>query len=399
MLTSYQRLLGIPGAFRFSISGFVARMPISMDSLALIFIVYHASHSYALAGALAAVGEMVVMIALPFWARMADRFGQSRTLAMVIPARAIFLIIFVLLLTYQAPTWTWFVSIIAVEASVINAGGLVRRRWGWVLKDDRDLLNTAYSYEGLMDEFIFIFGPVIATLCATLIAPASALLIGLVFMVVGATVFAFQKDSEPPPHPRDEEKPHPAVLRNRAIQAVMLPVVFLGAFFSAVGLVVVAFAQEHDAVGRTGLLLAAWAFGSAIAAFVNGSVKWKKNNAQRFWIFLFALTALSIPFLFVTNFTFLILALFINGLAIAPLMVAAYGVAESVVPQEQVTETLAWVFIALPIGGAMASAITGWVIDNYGSRTALVLPAGTMICAMLTLLPYFRTWHRLRSAL
>jgi predicted MFS family arabinose efflux permease len=217
-------------------------------------------------------------------------------------------------------------------------------------------------------------------------------------MVVGATVFAFQKDSEPPPHPRDEEKPHPAVLRNRAIQAVMLPVVFLGAFFSAVGLVVVAFAQEHDAVGRTGLLLAAWALGSAIAAFVNGSIKWKKNNAQRFWIFLLALTLLSLPFLFVTNFTFLIIALFFNGFSIAPLMVSAYGVAESVVPQEQVTETLAWVFIALPIGGAIASALSGWVIDNYGARAGLIIPFASLTCALITLLPYFRTWNRLRSA-
>jgi len=373
-------------------------MPMSMDALALIFIVYHASHSYTLAGILAAVGEMVVMIALPFWARTADRIGQRRTLTMVIPARAIFLIIFVLLLTYHAPTWTWFLSIITVEASVINAGGLVRRRWGWVLKEDRDLLNTAYSYEGLMDEFIFIFGPVIATFCATLIAPASALLVGLVFMVAGSIVFASQKDSEPPPHPRNEEKPHPAVLRNRAIQAVMLPVAFLGAFFSAVGLVVVAFAREHDAVGRTGVLLAAWAFGSAIAAFVNGSIKWKKNYAHRFWIFFFALISLSTPFLFVTNFTFLIIALFLNGLAIAPLMVAAYGVAESVVPQEQVTETLAWVFIALPIGGAVASSLTGWVIDRYGADAGLIIPLASLTCGLFASLPYFRTWNRLRSA-
>jgi MFS family permease len=162
MFTPYRKLLQIPGALRFSLAGFIARMPISMDSLALIFIVYHASHSYALAGSLAAVGGIVVTGAVPFWARTADRIGQSRTLYLVIPARAIFLIVFILLVTHHAPVWTWFVTIIGVELSVINAGGLVRRRWSWILGDDRDLINTAYSYEGLMYELIFILGPVIA---------------------------------------------------------------------------------------------------------------------------------------------------------------------------------------------------------------------------------------------
>ncbi|HEY3293416.1 MAG TPA: MFS transporter [Candidatus Nanopelagicaceae bacterium] len=398
MFTPYRQLLKIPGAFRFSIAGFVARMPISMDSLALIFIVYHASHSYALAGTLAAVGEIVVTGAVPFWARIADRFGQSRTLYIVIPSRAIFLTLFILLVTHHAPVWTWFVTIIGVELSVINAGGLVRRRWSWILGDDRHLINTAYSYEGLMDEFIFILGPVIATFCATTIAPAAALIVGLVLMVSGSTVFALQKSSEPPPHPRDLAAPHPAVMRNPTMQAIFFSTIFLGAFFSAVGLVVVAFAQERHATSQTGLVLAAWAAGSGVAAFINGSIKWKINHARRFTIFLSALTLLSVPLIFVHNLPFLVLALFCNGLAIAPLMVAAYGVAENAVPSEQITETLAWVFAGLPVGGALSSAFSGWMIDNYGAQRAFLVPVGALCFAMAMSLPYFRTWNRLRSA-
>jgi MFS family permease len=398
MFTPYRNLLKIPGAFKFSIAGFVARMPISMDSLALVFIVYHASHSYALAGSLAAVGEIVVTGAVPFWARTADRIGQSRTLYVVIPSRAIFLTIFILLVTYHAPVWTWFVTIIGVELSVINAGGLVRRRWSWILGEDRDLINTAYSYEGLMDEFVFILGPVIATFCATAIAPAAALIVGLVFMIVGSSVFTQQKNSEPPPHPRNIEEPHPPVMRNPTMQAIFLSTIFLGAFFSAVGLAVVAFAQEHHAAAKTGVVLAVWAAGSGIAAFINGSVKWKMNHARRFSIFLIALTLLSVPLIFVHNLTVLVIALFFNGLGIAPLMVSAYGVAENAVPPEQITETLAWVFAGLPVGGAIASAFSGWIIDNYGAQRGFLVPVGCLCCALAMSFPYFRTWNRLRSA-
>jgi MFS family permease len=396
MFTPYRRLFSTPDGLRFSLAGFIGRMPISMDSLALIFIIVHASNSYTLAGLLAAVGSLVVAVALPFWARTADRIGQSRVLFVVVPSRVILLTLFILLVIHHAPTWSWFLSLIIAESTVINTGGFVRRRWLWALGDDRNLINTAYSYEGLMDEIVFILGPVIATAGATSIAPAAGLIVGMFFMLIGTGIFVMQKTTEPPPHPRNTDEPHPAVMRNPAVQAVVFPAIFLGGFFSAVGIVVVAFAQEHQAASRTGLLLAAWAFGSAIAALFNGAIKWRMNHAKRFWTFLILLTFLSLPFFFVHNLTFLAIALFCNGLGVAPLLVAAYGVAESAVPPGQITETLAWVVAGMPVGGAVTSAIAGWVIDNYGAERGFWIPIASLFCAITMALPYFRTWNRLR---
>lgn len=398
MFTPYRRLFQTPGGLRFSIAGLIGRMPISMDSLALIFIVVHASNSYTLAGALAAVASVVVAIALPFWSRTADRIGQRRTLLIAIPLRTIFLIIFIILVMQKAPIWTWFLAIVAAEASIINAGGLVRRRWLWALGEDRNLINTAYSYEALMDEIVFILGPVIATACATSIAPSAGLIVGLIFMLIGTSAFALQTKTEPPPHPRNVDEPHPPVMRNKTVQAVVLPAIFLGGFFSAVGIDVIAYMQSHHAVARTGLMLAIWAAGSAVAATVNGIVRWRMNHAKRFWIFLLALTTLSIPFIFVNNLTILGIALFCNGLVISPVIVSAYGVAETAVPPAQITETLAWVIAGMPLGGALASATTGWVIDNYGPHRGFFVPFACLCCALAMSLPYFRTWNRLRSA-
>ena len=396
VFTSYRALFRTPGGLRFSAAGLVARMPISMDSLAVIFIVVHVSNSYALAGTLAAVASIAISISLPFWSRTSDRIGQRRTLSIAVPLRAILLTIFILLVTTRAPTWTWFIAIIAAELSVINAGGLVRRRWLWALGEDRELINTAYSYEALMDEIVFILGPVIATACATSIAPAAGLIVGLIFMLLGTTAFALQKGSEPPAHPRDLDDPHPAVMRNLVVQAVVLPSIFIGGFFSATG--IVAFAQSQNAAAQTGLVLAIWAAGSAVAAALNGIIKWRKNHAQRFLIFLSALTLLSIPLLFTNNLVYLSIALFCSGLAVAPLIVSAYGVAETAVPPAQITETLAWVIAGMPLGGAFASAISGLVIDNYGAQRAFWVPLGCLCCALTMSLPYLRTWNRLRSA-
>ncbi|HUW88017.1 MAG TPA: MFS transporter [Candidatus Paceibacterota bacterium] len=398
MLSPYRSLFKTPGGLRFSLAGFIGRMPISMDPLAIIFVVVHVTHSYTLAGSLAAVAAVVVTFALPFWSRTADRIGQGKTLLIAVPLRTLSILVFILLVAQNAPRWTWFLSIIFAEAFFVNTGGLVRRRWLWTLGEDRTLINTAFSFEALMDEIVFIFGPVLATACAASIDPAAGLFVGLVFLLLGSLAFALQRSTEPPAHPRDHEDPHPPVLRNTALQAVVLTTLFLGGFFSSVSIVVVGYMQSQNATSRTGLMLAVWSLGSGASAIVNGSIKWQMNHAKRFWIFLFALTILSTPFLFVHGLAALAIALFLNGIAVAPLLVSAYGLAESAVPPEQTTESLAWVIAGMPLGGAVSSAIAGWVIDNYGAQRGFILPLAFLCGAMLMSLPYFRTWNRLRSA-
>lgn len=405
MFSGYLTLFRTPGGLRFSIPGLIARMPISMDSLALIFIVVAVSDSYAIAGALSATASVVIAFATPHWSRVADRIGQSAMLVRVIPVKVIAFCMFTVLVLNETPVWTWFVAIIITEAFSVNTGGLVRRRWLHVLspdksttaedEQDRHLVNTAYSFEALMDEVVFILGPIIVTACATTIAPAAGIISGIIFLAVGVPLFVIQKDTEPPANPKREVDPHPAVIRNKRVQAVVLPTTLLGGFFGSIAIVTVAFAEARDQAALSGVLLAIWAAGSAVAAIMNGVIKWRLTSATRFLIFLLALTILSIPMLYVHSITWLAVALFFNGFAIAPLVINAYGVAEGAVPPEQITETLTWVVAGMPMGGALASALSGQIIDRFGADIAYWVPLGFMIAACAAILPYFQTYKGL----
>ena len=405
MFSGYKTLFATPGAMKFSIPGVVARMPISMDSLALIFIVVAVSDSYALAGALSATSSVVVAFATPHWSRVADRIGQSAMLVRVIPIKVIGLSVFTALVLNQTPVWTWFVSIIVAESMSVNTGGLVRRRWLHLLSPDssstatddqeRHLVNTAYSFEALMDEVVFILGPIIVTACATTIAPAAGIISGIIFVLIGVPLFVMQKSTEPPASPKRIVDPHPAVIRNKRVQAVVLATTLLGGFFGSIAIVTVAFAEHRGQENKSGILLAVWALGSAVAAIINGAIKWKLSSATRFLIFLFALTLLSVPMLFAHSMMWLAVALFFNGFAIAPLVINAYGVAEGAVPAEQITETLTWVVAGMPLGGAMSSALSGQIIDRFGADIAFWVPLGFMIAACAATLPYFSTYRAL----
>ena len=398
-------LFRLPGALRFSIPGLIARMPISMDSLALIFIVVAVSDSYAIAGALSATASVAIAFATPHWSRVADRIGQSSMLVRIIPVKVFAFCVFTILVLNETPVWTWFVAIIVTEAFSVNTGGLVRRRWLHVLspdktstaedEQDRHLVNTAYSFEALMDEVVFILGPIIVTACATTIAPVAGIISGIIFLAVGVPLFVVQKDTEPPATPKREVDPHPAVIRNKRVQAVVVPTTLLGGFFGSIAIVTVAFAESRGQAGLSGVLLAIWAAGSAVAAIINGVIKWRLTSASRFLIFLFVLTILSIPMLFVHSIPWLAVALFFNGFAIAPLVINAYGVAEGAVPPEQITETLTWVVAGMPMGGAISSALSGQIIDRFGADIAYWVPLGFMIAACAATLPYFQTYKGL----
>ena len=398
-------LFRLPGALRFSIPGLIARMPISMDSLALIFIVVAVSDSYAIAGALSATASVVIAFATPHWSRVADRIGQSSMLVRVIPVKVFAFCVFTILVLNETPVWTWFVAIIVTEAFSVNTGGLVRRRWLHVLspdktstaedEQDRHLVNTAYYFEALMDEVVFILGPIIVTACATTIAPVAGIISGIIFLAVGVPLFVIQKDTEPPATPKREVDPHPAVIRNKRVQAVVVPTTLLGGFFGSIAIVTVAFAESRGQAGLSGVLLAIWAAGSAVAAIINGVIKWRLTSASRFLIFLFVLTILSIPMLFVHSIPWLAVALFFNGFAIAPLVINAYGVAEGAVPPDQITETLTWVVAGMPMGGAISSALSGQIIDRFGADIAYWVPLGFMIAACAATLPYFQTYKGL----
>ncbi len=172
MLRPYRDLLVTPGGLRFSSAAFIARMPISMFGLGIVLLVVAKTDSYGRAGALSAAFALVNAGAAPVIARLVDRFGQRRVLLRAVPVHVVALLAFVLLATRGAPTWAQVVAIVVAALTGPSIGSVVRARWGYVLGADDPRLGTAYALESVLDELIFVVGPLIVTLLATLIAPA-----------------------------------------------------------------------------------------------------------------------------------------------------------------------------------------------------------------------------------
>lgn len=399
MLTSYKRLFAVPGGRLFSFSAFILRMPISMLYLAIVLFVVAETDSYSLAGAISMFSSVVLAIATPLWSRAADQFGQNRILTITAPIHLFFLGLFVYLVKSDAPTWSWFAAAMMFESFVIGSGQMVRKRWIHAIGEDRKLIDTAYSFEAMVDEIIFTSGPVIATLIASFFFPAAAIFAAMAFLAIGALLFLSQKKTQPPPHPREPGVDHTLLIRDPFIRAIFIPLMLVGAFFGSMGLVIVGYLDEFGTREHSGFFIAIWSLSSGLSAFISGSIHWKMSEAKRFLYSILALTLLTVPIFFAAqifpgNLWILAIVLFLNGLAIAPLLTAGFAVAERSVNEKRTTEVLAWAISALNLGGAIPSALTGYIIDTSGPTVAFIVPLGCMTLSLLSLIPYYSLWRR-----
>src|SRR6266536_1634022 len=95
-----------------------------------------------------------------------------------------------------APAWALLVSSGLAGAATPQLGSMVRARWSALLGGS-PLLHAAFSLESVADEVIFVAGPVLVTLLATEVHPASGIGVAVATCVVSTLWLAGQRLTEP----------------------------------------------------------------------------------------------------------------------------------------------------------------------------------------------------------
>ena len=193
----YATILRIPGAWKFSGAGLIARLPIAMIGIGIVLLIGDATGSYGLAGAVSAVCALAEAFVSPAVARLVDRLGQWRVVPVQLAIHVVGMVLLVVLVEGDAPEWTYFVAAF-LTGFLPNVGALVRARWRYVLPDGPGL-RTAFSLESVLDEVVFVLGPPLVTVVAATWSPAAAILVLVVGIgVVGAALLLVQRRTEPP---------------------------------------------------------------------------------------------------------------------------------------------------------------------------------------------------------
>jgi MFS family permease len=396
LLAPYARVLRLPGALAFTVSGLVARMPVAMVSLGIVLLVSERTGSYALAGAVSASFLVANAVFAVPQARLIDRLGQRRVLATAALVSGAGLLALMACVELDQPTpWPHLAAAVA-GAALPQIGSSIRARWSHLVADKGEL-HTAYSFESVVDEGVFIVGPALVTGLATIVHPLAGLSFALLATLAGTIYLAGQKRTEPPVIGAVHHEGGPR-MPWRMLVPLIVSAFAMGALLGSAEVTTVAFSDEAGATAMAGPLLAIWAIGSLISGVLTGAMAARASNASRFRWGMLALGVLMLPLPFVGGFVALAVCLFFSGFAISPTLIAAFGWVEESVPSGRITEGITMFTTGLGAGLAPGAALAGLVVDEHGASASYwVVVAAGLAGAAVALLATPRGSDRLRQ--
>ena len=366
---AYRQVLADPRARAFSAAGFLARLPLSMTGIGIVLLVSLTTGSFGRAGIIAGVGTLCAAVAAPGWGRMIDRLGQARVLLTAVTIWTGGLTLVIVSVVAGWPLGVTLVGSVAAGLGYTSSGSAVRARWTHRLQAS-PLLNTAYAVEAVVDEVIFIVGPVLVTYLATSFHPALGIGACGVLGLVGAVLLAAQRATQPPVR----VEPTDGVVRERIRPGVLLPIAAccaaLGVVFGGMEVAIVAFARDAGVLRYAGVILMVWALGSLVAGVLTGSIQWRATPARRFRVGAAALACSVLPLPFVADPVLMAALLTLSGLAIAPTMIASIAVTQASVPGDRLNEALGWTTTGLATGVAIGAAGIGQLVDQFSPTAA-----------------------------
>ncbi|WP_457336132.1 MFS transporter [Rhizobacter sp. P5_C2] len=363
MSNPYGEIFRPPGAKGFAAAGFFARLPIAMATIGIVAMLSRTHGEYWLAGAVSATFALTNALVSPQISRLVDRLGQSRILT---PATVLSLIGFIGLLVathFGWPRWTLF-AFALVAAAMPSMPAMVRARWTELYRGTPKL-NTAFAFESVADELVYISGSALAVGLSVSWFPEAGPLVSTLFLAVGSAAFILQKGSEPKVQPVARSGGAPAI-RLRPVQVITFALIAIGAIFGTAEVTVIALAAEFGNAAAASLVLGGYAVGSLFVGLLFGALKLSTQLSRQFATAIAIAAATTVPLLFVGNIPMLAFALFVSGAAISPTFITAFGLVERLVPAARLTEGITWVMTGIGIGMAIGSFASGWVIDAFG---------------------------------
>ena len=376
----YLEILRRPGAAKFTAAAFLARIPISMVALGIVLMVSELRGSYALAGIVAAAYTISSALLNPMGSRAVDRWGQMRVVRILVAVHALSLLLLAWASVAGADSLVLVALAIVSGSTQPATGALVRARWAHLLGPDIRL-RTAFAFEGVLDELIFVIGPPLATFLAVALSAPAPVVASAVLVSLGATLLLVQRGTEPPvTGARRTGSGHP--LRRMGVPSVLVVLVAIGGVFGSVDVATVALADEAGQRAAAGLILAAYAAGSMASALVLGSRSGSASDdrlPRQLLIASLALLIVTLPLLLRPTLLALALLVLLAGLAVSPVLITGFSLVEALVLPTQITEGLSWAISAIGLGVAASAAGTGWLVDRAGPQAGFLVTLGSAV--------------------
>jgi MFS family permease len=397
LLSPYRAALRTPHACGAFVTSLIGRLCYGIVFLSLTLTMTAGGRDYGLAGLVMALMGLAVVLVSPFRAWMVDRHGPRRSLPPMAAGYAAALVA-IAAIPPRSGGDDVAIAVLAVVAGAFSPplGVVMRTLWS-ALIDDRDLLQTAYSLDGVVEELLYVAGPAIVGVIMLVTAPAVGLLVTAGLVVTGTGLFvrspALRHWPAPAAGPTPDAAPTPdagdATTRragaNRAIGELALITGAIGLCLGGIPLILVAFSQSRHDPAAVAWIEAALSAGSALGGLGYGAVTWRISARTRLVLLAMGLVVILVPAGLSPSLPVLALALGLAGVLVAPALATAYLLAAGLASPRARTRAGNWVNSGYNAGSSAGEVLAGQLIGRIPLAACLPVLVAPALLAIVPL--------------
>jgi MFS family permease len=373
-------VLGLPTARAIAISTFLARLPKAMVPIAVVYFIHAVTGSYLLAGTVTAVIAIGDAATAPLQGRLVDRFGRG---VVLIPSSILYAVGLLGLIVAARAERVSNLAVIACGAVVGIAfppvSSAVKTVWALITADEARLA-AAYTVESLIQQVLFLVGPLVVS--GFLLAGSSSLplAVAAVLTVLGTVAFtriSRQFASRSVPRARGAK----GAIRSRLVRDLIATTWLQGLLFGILPIALPLLASVAGTPPAGAWLLTALAVGGLLGTFGSISPTSDVQSALARYARLIARFAVPMVLLaavgqFSTPATIplALCVLLAAGCFLTPIAASSYLIVGTATPADQRNEAFAWLSTAQACGSAAGSAIAGLTAERSGPGLTMVLP-------------------------
>ncbi len=377
----WARVVLAPQVAPLAIASVVARLPFGMGGVSLVIFVHARTGSFGTAGLVTGCYTLAFALAGPVLGRQVDRRGPTAVLAPASLVCALALLATVAVGEGAAGTPALLLASAVAGAAVPPVSGVLRGTWPKLVR--REDLTTAYLFDSVLIEVVFICGPLLTGLLAAAIAPAAPLFAGAALVLLGTAWFLLVPVVRAA-RPADLiDRARAGALASPVIRFVIFTGLPIGASFGALDVALPAFGAAHGSSALGGLFAAAISLGSMLGAAAFGAFGGRLGDLRRASQRLAIAQPLVIaPLLIAPGPLALVPLALLAGSFAAPMVTVRNRIAELTMPPGTGTETFTWLLLTVMVGASASAAAAGPLIEAEGWRAGVLLAVAAPLLAL-----------------
>jgi MFS family permease len=323
------------------------------------------THGFAVAGVASAVLMLAIAVPGPARGRIVDRRGPKMLIT--------FACVCVGLLTAAAlllGSSLWVVAVVLIGlggAAAPPVSGAARTSWSRLVAD-KTQLQQMHALDSTVEELTFVVAPLLTTALLHLLPARLSMVIGAGLLIPSALgLISFGQLGHGVDRASTAERTGirlGSLLRRRAAQGIVIPIVALGIVGGSLGILLPAGAAHGGDIASAGYPFAVFSAGGLVGGLLYGRHKWKASLRTRYLFATLGLAAGTVVLIPLITTALAIPAVFLVGLAMTPMYILAFLIVNEHIEPARHTEANSWIGAGYNMGSAAGSTVAGALIAH-----------------------------------